>query len=197
LFKITFVKSDSTHQKGRGNVRIIGGQWRGRRLSTLPGDQVRPTPDRVRETLFNWLMPVVAGARCLDLFAGTGALGIEAISRGAASAWFVERDETVAGHLEGELTRLQINRDRLVRADAIRFLEGAPKAFDIVFLDPPFDGYDLANLCKLLEQGWLAPGAHIYFEMHRKRDLPLLSNDWRIVRDKSAGQVRYALAQRP
>jgi len=190
------MKARSGNPKGSGNIRIIGGRWKGRRLSTLPGDRVRPTPDRVRETLFNWLMPVVEGARCLDLFAGTGVLGIEALSRGAASSWFVESDTAVAEQLKGELIRLQIDGDRLVCGDAVRFLEGTPKPFDIVFLDPPFDGYDPEILCKLLDRGWLAPGAHVYLEMRRQRDLPVLTNDWRILRDKSAGQVRYALAQR-
>ena len=178
-----------------GNVRIIGGRWRGRRLAVADPAAVRPTPDRVRETLFNWLDAALPGARCLDLYAGTGVLGIEALSRGAAEAVFVEQAMAVASQLEQSLARLDTASGRVVTADVEAFLRGSPSPFDIAFLDPPY-GTPLGNLCTLLDRGWLAPGARVYLETNRKQEFPELPADWQIVRDKTAGQVRFALAQR-
>jgi 16S rRNA (guanine966-N2)-methyltransferase len=163
----------------------------------LPSEvDIRPTPDRVRETLFNWLAPVIDGMKCLDLFAGSGALGIEALSRGASEAWFIEENEIAAAHLSETLRRLQCGSARVITADALRFLENGRGCFDLVLLDPPFDGIDLGNLCTLLEAGWLSSGAHIYLEMHRRTVLPELPADWTAIREKTAGQVRFALAKR-
>src|SRR5580765_815361 len=120
-----------------GRLRIVGGTLRGARLDVPGAPGLRPTPDRVRETLFNWLMPVIAGARCLDLFAGTGALGIEALSRGAAAADFVEADAQLADLLRANLLRLK-QAARVVRSDALRFLGETDVRYDVVFLDPPF-----------------------------------------------------------
>jgi 16S rRNA (guanine966-N2)-methyltransferase len=187
-------------KKGRssapsGAVRIIGGAWRGRRVAVLEAPGLRPTADRIRETLFNWLAPIIAGARCLDLFAGTGALGLEALSRGAAEVCFVERQAAVARALEASLSRLRCETAQVIVADALRFLEGPPRRFDIVFLDPPFDGaVGLGDLCTLLGTGWLAGDGRVYLEMPRERALPALPPGWTVLREKSAGQVRYALA---
>ena len=180
----------------RGSVRVIAGRWRGRRVPLEPGLQIRPTPDRVRETLFNWLAPVIEGARCLDLFAGSGALGIEALSRGAQVVWFVEQSEEAASRLRDALLALGAENDRLVIADAKQFLHGTPRVFDIVFLDPPFQGNTLKNLCTLLDAGWLAPGAHVYLELSRQQNLPGLPSNWSVLRESTAGQVRFALAKR-
>jgi 16S rRNA (guanine966-N2)-methyltransferase len=181
-----------------GAVRIIGGAWRGRRLAVLDAPGLRPTADRIRETLFNWLAPVIPGARCLDLFAGTGALGLEALSRGAAEVCFVERQTAVARALEASLQRLGCDTARVVVADALRFLAGPAQRFDIVFLDPPFDeGVALGNLCTLLGTGWLGRDARVYLEMPRDHDLPELPSGWTVLREKSAGEVRYALASAP
>ncbi len=177
-------------------MRIIGGRWRGRRVPVEPGEQVRPTPDRVRETVFNWLAPVIGGARCLDLFAGSGALGIEALSRGARVVWFVEQSEEAASRLREVLLTLRAENDRLVVGDAEQFLRGSPHVFDIVFLDPPYHGNRLENLCTLLDRGWLAPGAYIYLELSRQQSLPGLPSNWSVVRESTAGQVRFALAKR-
>ena len=190
------MKRKGAAKRARGSVRIIAGRWRGRRVALAPGAGTRPTSDRVRETLFNWLMPVIEGARCLDLFAGTGALGIEALSRGAAEVWFVEQSQDVVEQLQISLVELGAENDRLVVADALSFLSGRPRAFDIVFLDPPFQGLDIENLCTLLEGGWLAPGARIYLELSRQQELPALPPNWRVVREKTAGHVRFALAER-
>ncbi|MEO6800297.1 MAG: 16S rRNA (guanine(966)-N(2))-methyltransferase RsmD, partial [Rhodanobacter sp.] len=127
----------ATRKPGSGRIRIIGGSLRNSRLQVpdLPG--LRPTPERVRETLFNWLAPIIEGARCLDVCAGTGALGIEACSRGAASVQFVERDACAAQALRENLTRLQVDAP-VSTLDARAFLGGVAQAFDVVFLDPPF-----------------------------------------------------------
>ncbi|MDQ2971619.1 MAG: 16S rRNA (guanine(966)-N(2))-methyltransferase RsmD [Rhodanobacteraceae bacterium] len=149
-----------------GRVRIIGGCLRGSRLAvpTLPG--LRPTPDRLRETLFNWLMPVIDGARALDLFAGSGALGIEALSRGAALALLVERGHAQAAAIESDLARLHVDGGEVHCGDALTMLaREPPRPFDIVFLDPPFDAGLWAPVAQALEAGrWLAPGALVYIE---------------------------------
>ncbi|MBW7929888.1 MAG: 16S rRNA (guanine(966)-N(2))-methyltransferase RsmD [Gammaproteobacteria bacterium] len=181
-----------------GTLRIIAGEWRGRRVPVGDAAGLRPTPDRIRETLFNWLAPVLPGMHCLDLFAGTGALGLEALSRGAAQACFVEAQPALARALEQALARLGCEpaRARVVRADALQYLAGPPRAFDLVFLDPPFGAVDLGRLCTLLDGGWLADGARIYLEMARSASLPPLPPGWELLREKEAGQVRYALARR-
>ena len=179
-----------------GQLRIISGRWRGRRIRLPELADIRPTGDRIRETLFNWLAPIIAGARCLDLFAGSGALGLEALSRGAGETVFVERDEAAVRHLEGTLEQLECREATVIRADALRFLRGPARPFDIVWLDPPFGAIDLENLCTLLEPGWLAHGARIYLEMSRYDDLPSLPAGWVVDRDKMAGQVRFVLARR-
>lgn len=179
-----------------GRLRIIGGRWRGRRIEIPARSGVRPTGDRIRETLFNWLAPIIDGARCLDLFAGSGALGLEALSRGAGPTVFVESDEAAARQLERSLEQLGCDDANVIHGDALRFLRGAPQRFDIVWLDPPFGEIGLGNLCTLLERGWLAPGARIYLEMRRQGELPELPPGWAVERDKTAGQVRYVLARR-
>ncbi len=187
-----------TQRKDRGqqsSVRIIAGQWKGRRLKLI-ADGVRPTPDRVRETLFNWLAPVIEGRRGLDLFAGSGALGIEALSRGAAEMVFVERHQAVARGLREALKELGCTAGQVLNTDAGEFLQREPKAFDLVFLDPPFDGPSLENLCTLLgSRGWLEPGAFVYLETGHRQGLPSLPDSWELLQQKSAGQVVYALAQ--
>jgi 16S rRNA (guanine966-N2)-methyltransferase len=179
-----------------GRVRIIGGQLRNSKLTVpdLPG--LRPTTDRVRETLFNWLQPVVDGARCLDLFAGTGALGMEAISRGAAEVCFVERDPRLAAALRENLARLKATAGSVAADDAIRWLAGTPRHFDVVFLDPPFavDAWTLAA-GQLESAGWLAPNAWIYVESPRTA-LPSLPANWSVHRQGLAGEVAYMLYRR-
>lgn len=179
-----------------GRIRIIGGQLRNSRLDVpdLPG--LRPTAERVRETLFNWLAPVITGARCLDLCAGTGALGIEALSRGAASVQFVERDAKAVLALRENLTRLKAQGGQVAAHDALSFLQGVPQPYGLVFLDPPF-ALDLwAPLAQRLEQGgWLAPGAWIYVESP-KGNAPVLPGNWTAHREGTAGEVRYALYRR-
>ena len=141
-------------------------------------------------------MPVIDGARCLDLYAGTGALGLEALSRGAAETWFVEKSAAAVSELTSVIGKLECETATVVSGDALAFLKGPSAPFDIVFLDPPFSGIDLENLCTLLEEGWLCSGAHIYLELSRRSELPALPPGWAIVREKAAGEVRFALARK-
>ncbi|MEJ2454260.1 MAG: 16S rRNA (guanine(966)-N(2))-methyltransferase RsmD [Candidatus Thiodiazotropha sp.] len=178
-------------------VRIIGGRHRGRKLpfAEMPG--LRPTGDRIRETLFNWLQPVIEGARCLDLFSGSGALGMEAASRGAGRVVMVEKAGSVVRQLERNRELLGLDQIEIVRADALQFLEQPASPFDIVFLDPPFDNDLLAPLCQRLTLGWLADEARIYLEEDISRPFPELPEDWLWLKQKTAGRVRYGLAHAP
>jgi 16S rRNA (guanine966-N2)-methyltransferase len=179
-----------------GRIRIIGGSLRNSRLQVpdLPG--LRPTPERVRETLFNWLAPVLAGVHALDLCAGTGALGIEALSRGAASVRFVEQDSRAAQALRDNLVRLKAGEGMVTVADAFAFLGGSPSPFGLVFLDPPFAANLWSALASRLEEGgWLAPHALIYVESPRDHS-PVLPAHWALHREGHAGEVRHALYRR-
>ncbi len=165
----------------------------------VPG--LRPTPDRVRETLFNWLQPVIAGARCLDLFAGSGALGLEALSRGAAAAVFVEQAAAAARSLVTTLDRLGgTPQARVVEMGAARFLQTAGPAygrgFDVAFLDPPFGGHALAEFIPLVDAGdWVRRGGVVYLENEKSAGTPALPAHWQVLKSKSAGEVGYHLAR--
>jgi 16S rRNA (guanine966-N2)-methyltransferase len=181
-----------------GRLRIIGGRWRGRRLQVPESEGLRPTPDRVRETLFNWLQPYIAGARCLDLFAGTGALCLEALSRGAARVVMVEQAPAVAEQLRRHVETLQAEHAEVVRADAVEFLQQAPQAFDIVFLDPPFRSDLIARCAALVEtRGWIKPGGLVYIEAPSVVEALPIPASWALIRSKRAGQVGYHLARKP
>lgn len=159
---------------------------------------IRPTPDRVRETLFNWLAPVIAGSRCLDLFAGSGALGLEALSRGAREVVFVEHEPKTIGYLRETLARLDAPEGQVTAGDALRFLRGDSSRFDIVFLDPPFGLKLLPALCAELESaGHLAPDALVYLESEAEAGEPVLPVGWSLHRSKYAGKVGYHLARSP
>ena len=179
-----------------GSVRIIAGHLRGSRLDVADAAGLRPTSDRVRETLFNWLAPVIEGARCLDLYAGTGALGIEAKSRGAGECVFVERDRELAQRLRETLARLKVDDARVAHADAMAWLAGAPTPFDIVFLDPPFDS-DLweRSAQRLEDAGWLRGAAWIHVESPAEV-VPAVPVTWHEHRVGHAGNVRHALYRR-
>lgn len=193
--------------KASGELRIIGGHLRGRRLPVLDAPGLRPTADRIRETLFNWLAPLMPGARCLDLFAGSGALGFEALSRGAGEVVLVEQAGPVVRQLQDNARRLAIENARIIQADAIRWLcepypglaltDGpqAPQPFDIVFVDPPFAQTLWSPAIEgLVRGGWLKPGARIYLEAPSRSGFPQLPLTWELIRDKTAGQVRFGLA---
>ncbi len=180
-----------------GKLRIIGGRWRGRRLSVPEAEGLRPTPDRVRETLFNWLQPHIAGATCLDLFAGTGALCLEALSRGAGQVVMVEKDAHVVECLRQHVATLQALNAGVVQADAVDFLRQTPQPFDIVFLDPPFKSDLIARCAELVEaNGWIKRGGLVYIEAPSQVDVLPLPATWELIRSKKAGQVGYHLAQK-
>ena len=185
-------------------LRIIAGQWRGRRLRFPQGPDIRPTPDRVRETLFNWLAPHIRGARVLDLFAGSGALGLEALSRGAAHALFLETDPRAVDALREHLAEWGAStaQAEVRRVDALRFLDAARPAdclpFDIVFIDPPFAANLWASVATRLEKGgWLNRGAFVYLEAPSREPLAELPPTWMSWREGSAGEVGYHLLRTP
>lgn len=183
--------------RGQQTLRIIAGQWRSRKIQFPDIPQLRPTPDRVRETLFNWLMPVIEGARCLDLFAGSGALGLEALSRGASEVVFVDRDRQVQTYLRDALQLLKSEHGRVIQADALDYLSGQARGFDIVFLDPPYQSELYQPCCQALEaQPWLNPQAYIYVETASQSKQPDWPENWEVMREKTAGQVTYRLLRR-
>ncbi|APE31211.1 16S rRNA (guanine(966)-N(2))-methyltransferase RsmD [Halomonas aestuarii] len=183
-------------RRNPGRLRLIGGEYRRRRLPVPDHPGLRPTPDRVRETLFNWLAAATPGARVLDLFAGTGALGLEALSRGAREAVFVERDPRVARQLAENLETLgATGRSQLVTAEAQAFLAGAPSPFSLVFLDPPFHQGLAAPCCAALEAGWLADDAMVYLETESTLD-PEVPAGWTLQREVRAGDSTGRLFHR-
>lgn len=190
-------KSDLPAPTGRNSVRIIAGAWRGRRIHFPDMPALRPTPDRVRETLFNWLQHSVAGTRVLDLFAGSGALGLEALSRGAREAVFVEQFPAAARALQEQLARFGGSaRGRILEMGAARFLRTPVEPFDIAFLDPPFGANALAEYIPLLDGGgWLKPNGLVYLENERTAGVPALPGHWEVLKSKSAGEVGYHLVR--
>jgi 16S rRNA (guanine966-N2)-methyltransferase len=180
-----------------GKIRIIGGRWRGTRLSVPASPGLRPSSDRARETLFNWLMPALPGARVIDAFAGTGALGLEAVSRGAAHAVLVERDPVLAQALRATVERLSAQQSvQVVQSDALTWLaRQAPASFDLAFVDPPFEA-DLwqATLEVLLPT--LAPNAWVYVESPHDR-APAPPSQWGLHREGRTREVRFALYRAP
>ena len=181
--------------RGPGYLRIIGGQYRSRRLPIPDHEGLRPTPDRVRETLFNWLQPILPGARCLDCFAGSGALGLEAASRGAAEVVLLERAAPVRRQLEANVRTLGTTQVQVLGADALAWLEGHGRPFDVVFLDPPYADGLLAPACDLIARnGWVQSGSRIYLEAQLQAGLPPLPSGWRLLREQRAGKVAYGLA---
>ncbi len=189
-------KTKDKKKSSAGQLRIVAGIWRSRLLQIADVPGLRPTPERIRETLFNWLAPSIHGAKCLDLCAGTGALGLEALSRGAGELVFVERSAVAFKTLKSNIALLGGPNADVLNLDAQQYLGGpSNRAFDIVFLDPPFaaDLYD--ELCRLLvEQRWLADDARIYIEMDKDRPELSLPSGWQVLKNKTAGKVRYILA---
>ena len=178
-------------------MRIVAGKWRSRVLDVAAVPGLRPTSERIRETLFNWLAPALAGARCLDLFAGTGALGLEALSRGAAEVVFVENSAVAAKVLRANVKELGATGAIVHQTDALQFLKSPDLGnFDIVFLDPPFAADSLDELCRLLDEAAvLKRGSLIYLEDDRAGSGLALAPEWQLIKSKTAGNVRYSLVQ--
>jgi 16S rRNA (guanine966-N2)-methyltransferase len=190
-------KTDLPAPGGRNSVRIIAGAWRGRRVHFPDMPALRPTPDRVRETLFNWLQHSIADTRVLDLFAGSGALGLEALSRGAREVVFVEQFPAAAHALQDQLVRFgAAAQGRVLEMGAARFLRTPGEPFDVAFLDPPFGTNALAEYVPLLDAGnWLKVGGLVYLENERVAGVPALPDHWELLKSKSAGEVGYHLAR--
>ncbi|MEX2353659.1 MAG: 16S rRNA (guanine(966)-N(2))-methyltransferase RsmD [Gammaproteobacteria bacterium] len=175
-----------------GKVRIIAGEWRRRKLDVVDATGLRPTPDRVRETLFNWLAPHIEGAHCLDLYAGTGILGFESLSRGAATATLVDSNPAVVKMLETQAKKLETDSAEIICTDARQWMKHNRKQFDIVFLDPPYSKNELAGIVAgLLESGMLRRGALLYIESDGEfsTDDPRLS----CLKSGQAGVVNFRL----
>lgn len=180
---------------GASKLRIIGGEWRSRQLPIIELDGLRPTTDRVRETVFNWLSFEIPGARCLDLFSGSGALGLEALSRGAKECAFVELNRSVAQQIERNLSTLQASNGTVHNTDALSFLQANPAPFDVIFLDPPFRKGLLELVLPKLDERWLAANAYIYIERESEAQLSQLPDHWQLKKEKRAGQLTFALYQ--
>lgn len=179
-----------------GNLRIIGGDFRGRKLPVLSADGLRPTSDRVRETVFNWLQFDIAGADCLDVFAGSGALGLEALSRGANSVCFLELNKENAQQIKQNLITLKVSDADVVQTDSLQWLQQVPpKAFDVVFLDPPFhQGLMQPAVNLIFQQSYVKTGqAWLYLEQERSLDWPKLPEGWMCHREKTTAEVRYGV----
>ena len=179
-------------------LRIIGGMWRGRKLAFVDRPRLRPTGDRVRETLFNWLAPAIADARCLDLFAGSGALGLEALSRGAASCDFVDADEQVLVSIRNNLSALNVDSapedSTTALSTAAEYLASGHEAWDIVFVDPPFDcGFGEPALNQLATSASLHGDSFVYFETRRSAPETIPKALYSVHREKTAGDVLYRL----
>jgi 16S rRNA (guanine966-N2)-methyltransferase len=182
----------------QNKIRIIGGIWRSRIIKIVDSPGLRPTPARVRETLFNWLQADINASRCLDLYAGSGALSFEAVSRGAKLAVQVENNQKAAIALKENVLTLKTEQIKIVQADVLEFLAQKNEAFDLVFIDPPFSLNLVVPCCQLLEdQGWLAKYAKIYVEtgvnIQVQDDMP---SNWRLLKNKTAGEVRFQLYER-
>jgi len=179
-----------------GSIRIIAGKHRGRKLPVLMAEGLRPTTDRVKETLFNWLMPYIHGTNCLDCFAGAGSLGFEALSRGAAKVNLIELNKAAAKQLLANKQLLKSDDVVVCNANVLDFLKTpTSNKFDVVFIDPPFRQNLISQTCELLESAWLTEQALVYVEMEAEGDQQLPSN-WLLLKEKIAGQVAYRLYQR-
>ena len=199
-YRTTVARSEEMARSGKdagkhSRLRIIGGQWRGRKLTFTPAQGLRPTSDRIRETLFNWLAPCIAGARCADLFAGSGALGLEALSRGASHCDFVDTSKAALAQIGNHLATLgATTTGQCHPSSALQFLQLTNEPYDLVFIDPPF-GKELVNpVCTVLaENKLLVSGALAYVETAATEPPPTTPPGWSLHRDKTAGGVAYRL----
>jgi 16S rRNA (guanine966-N2)-methyltransferase len=181
----------------QNKLKIIGGNWRSRCVTFVDVPGLRPTPARVRETLFNWLQNDILGSRCLDLYAGSGALGFEAASRGAKSVIQVENNALVCRALKENAIKLAASQVKIIQSDVFRYLAGDAEPFDVVFIDPPFTMVKAVQTCQWLEEkGWLSKHAKIYVEAESTLKLAGIPENWRQLKSKVAGEVGYHLFER-
>ncbi|MBL4908427.1 MAG: 16S rRNA (guanine(966)-N(2))-methyltransferase RsmD [Alteromonadaceae bacterium] len=188
-------RAKSNSKVKNGSIRVIAGKYRGRKLAVLDVDGLRPTTDRVKETVFNWLMPYINKANCLDCFAGSGGLGFEALSRGAQHVTFLELNKKAAQQLTRNLKTLKDDNAIVINTDSLRYLDVANQQFDVVFIDPPFHQGLLSDTINKLAQNWLQPSALIYIEAETEAKLTNIPLNWQLLKEKMAGQVAYRLYQ--
>jgi 16S rRNA (guanine966-N2)-methyltransferase len=181
----------------QNKLRIIGGEWRSRYVHFIDAPGLRPTPARVRETVFNWLQYDIISSRCLDLYSGSGALGFEAASRGAKAVVQVENNPLACKALKENATALSADQIKVINSDVLRYLAGNAEPFDLVFVDPPFAKAMAAPTCQWLEdKGWLARTAKIYLETESGLVLEGMPENWRQLKSRTAGEVGFHLFER-
>lgn len=189
------LKKQSNKNATKGNIRIIAGQHRGRKLPVLMADGLRPTTDRVKETVFNWLMPYIQDTTCLDCFAGSGGLGFEALSRGAKSVTFIELNKAAAQQLKENKALLKASNVDVVSTNAINFLQQNQQTYSLIFIDPPFRKGLAQQAAQALAQQGLSENALIYVEMETDNNNQVMPSHWQLLKEKVAGQVVYRLYQ--
>ncbi|MBA6263334.1 MAG: 16S rRNA (guanine(966)-N(2))-methyltransferase RsmD [Colwellia sp.] len=189
-------RKQSAKPNNKGSIRIIAGLHRGRKLPVLVAEGLRPTTDRVKETVFNWLMPFIQDSICLDCFAGSGGLGFEALSRGASHVNFVELNKFAVQQLKENQQLLKANNISVIQSDALSFIQNNTQKFDVVFLDPPFRQNFIEQTAILLNEKSLADNALIYIEMESEQNNQKLPLNWKLLKEKIAGQVIYRLYQK-
>jgi len=180
----------------KGSIRIIAGKHRGRKLPVLMAEGLRPTTDRVKETVFNWLMPYIQDSICLDCFAGSGGLGFEALSRGAAYVSFIELNKAAAKQLQANQHLLKADNISVIQSEALEFIKKNMKKYDVVFLDPPFRKNYIEQTTILLDENSLSENALIYVEMESEQNYQQFPDSWQLLKEKVAGQVVYRLYQK-
>jgi 16S rRNA (guanine966-N2)-methyltransferase len=189
--------SANQQKKVSNKLRIIGGEWRSRSINFIDVPSLRPTPARVRETVFNWLRNDIIGSRCLDLYAGSGALGFEAASRGAKTVIQLENNAVACRALKENSVALAAKQIKIIQSEVFRYLSGDAEAFDVVFIDPPFALGLAVQTCQWLEEkGWLSKHAKIYVEAESTLKLEGMPENWRLLKSKIAGEVGYHLYER-
>lgn len=189
------VKKQSDKNAPKGQIRIIAGQFRGRKLPVLMADGLRPTTDRVKETVFNWLMPYIQDANCLDCFAGSGGLGFEAISRGASAVTLVELNKLAAQQLKDNKALLKADNIQVIQQNALDFLHSNQQSYSLVFIDPPFRKGLAQQTAQLLSEKGLTDDALIYVEMETDHNTQIMPSHWQLLKEKVTGQVVYRLYQ--
>lgn len=187
-------QKQNSHQT-KGSIRIIAGKHRGRKLPVILADGLRPTTDRVKETVFNWLMPYIQDSTCLDCFAGAGSLGFEAFSRGAKHVTFIELNKGAAAQLKMNKTLLSAENTDILNIDATKYLAQPTTKFDLVFIDPPFRQDLINNTIHTLNKDWLTNDAIIYLEAEKEASDINIPENWQLLKEKIAGQVAYRLYQ--
>lgn len=188
-------KHPSAKKQSTGAIRIIAGKHRGRKLPVLNAQGLRPTTDRVKETVFNWLMPYTGQSLCLDCFAGAGSLGFEALSRGANQVIMCELDKSAAKQLKSNAQLLNADNVSVIQGDALNYLTNKPTAMDIIFIDPPFRQGLADKAIKLIDNGWLKDDGLVYVEVESELSMTAIPAHWQLLKEKVAGQVAYRLYQ--